>query len=179
MSKSLLETFLNAEVKNNQLERCIAVYNTLVFDTNQLASSSCPSSQQVLSSQIDQHCFTSLFASSNAVHQARLLACTMPHANAWIRCLPFQQKKLSCLKWSISIKRWLGCPLFNQDHLCVACNDQIMDVYGHHASVCAVKGDRIKRHNLIRDIISTFAMLLLGLPQKKSCTCSHILQKDL
>ena len=25
----------------------------------------------------------------------------------------------------------------------------------------------------------TFAMLLLGLPQKKSSTCSHILQKDL
>ena len=123
MSKSLLETFLNADIKTNQLESCITVYNTLVSDTNQLASSLCPSSQQVL---FDQHCFTSPFASSNAVHQARLLACTIPHANAWIRCLPSQQKKLSCLEWSISIKRWLGCPVFIQDHLCVACNDQIV-----------------------------------------------------
>ena len=148
---------------------------------------SCPSSQQVLSSKIDQHCFKSLFSSSNAVHQARLLACSMPHANAWIRCLPFQQKKLSCLEWSISIKRWLGCPLFNQDHLCVACNDQVMDVYGHHASVCAVKGDRIKRHNLIRDIIYDFCYAAAWAPSKEkpyllpntserpACLCTKLL----
>jgi len=167
MSKSLLETFLNSDFNNIHLEKCISAYNTLVPATDSLVPSSCPSSQQVLSSKIDQHCFKSLFSSSNAVHQARLLACSMPHANAWIRCLPFQQKKLSCLEWSISIKRWLGCPLFNQDHLCVACNDQVMDVYGHHASVCAVKGDRIKRHNLIRDIIYDFCYAAAWAPSKE------------
>ena len=110
------QTRTNTKVKLHQrilVEHMAPEAQLLVFDTNQLASSSCPSSQQILSSQIDQHCFTSLFASSNAVHQARLLACTMPHANAWIRCLHFQHKILSCLEWSISIKRWLGCPLFN------------------------------------------------------------------
>ena len=52
----------------------------------------------------------------------------------------------------------------NPDHRCVACNDKIMDGYGHHVSVCAVKGDRIKRHKLIRDIIIDCCYTLLGLP---------------
>ena len=54
------------------------------------------------------------------------------------------------------MKRWLGIPIFNQDHLCVACQNQVMDVFGHHACVCPVKGDRIKRHNIIRDILYEF-----------------------
>jgi len=42
-----------------------------------------------------------------------------------------------------------------------------MDVYGHHASVCAVKGDRIKRHNLIRDIIYDFCYAAAWAPSKE------------
>ena len=42
-----------------------------------------------------------------------------------------------------------------------------MDVYGHHASVCAVKGDRIKRHNLIQDIIYDFCYAAAWAPSKE------------
>ena len=40
-------------------------------------------------------------------------------------------------------------------------------MYGHHASVCAVKGDRIKRHNLIRDIIFDFCYAAAWFPSKE------------
>ena len=80
----------------------------------------------------------------------------MSHASAWIRALPSHRNKFSCLEWSTCMKRWLGIPIFNQDHLCAACHNQVIDVLGHHACVCPVKGDRIKRHNTIRDILYEF-----------------------
>ena len=42
-----------------------------------------------------------------------------------------------------------------------------MDVFGHHATVCAVKGDRIKRHNQIRDILFDFCSCAAWGPSKE------------
>ena len=53
-----------------------------------------------------------------------------------------------------------------------------MDVFGHHASVCPTKGDRIRRHNVLRDIIYDFALLHLGVLKKKPHTFSLHLLKD-
>ena len=49
------------------------------------------------------------------------------------------------------MKRWLGIAIFENDFLCPVCEKQVMDVFGHHAVVCDCSGDRIKRHNAIRD----------------------------
>ena len=68
--------------------------------------------------------------------KARLVSCSMPHANAWIRALLAFRNKFSCLEWS-------SVPIFNQDHLCAACQNQVMDTFGQHACVSPVKGDRI------------------------------------
>jgi hypothetical protein len=56
------------------------------------------------------------------------------------------------------MKRWLGIPIFNKEHICVACHNQIMDIHGHHAAVCPVSGDRIKRHNALRDCFYEFCL---------------------
>ena len=91
----------------------------------------------------------------------------MPHANAWIRALPIHQNKFSSLQWSISMKKWLGIPFFNQDALCPASQIQVMDIFGHHACVCPVKRDRIKRHNIIRDILLDFCSTAAWAPVKE------------
>ena len=54
------------------------------------------------------------------------------------------------------MKRWLGIPVFEKEHVCVACNKEAMDIFGNHAIVCSTKGDRIKRHNAIRDCFFDF-----------------------
>ena len=38
----------------------------------------------------------------------------------------------------------------------MTCSKQIMDIYGHHAAVCPVSGDRIKGHNAPRDCFYDF-----------------------
>ena len=127
-SKSLVESFMSQRVPNRHITDAISRFNSLVHTDQCLVSSSCPSSQQDLSHHIDSECFHKLQVESNSLNKARLLACSMPHANAWIRALPSQQNKFSCLEWSICMKRWLGMPIFNQDHLCSACHRHSMDV---------------------------------------------------
>ena len=74
------------------------------------------------------------------------------------------------------MKRWLGIPIFNQDHLCSACQLHVMDIFGHHASVCPVSGDRIRRHNILRDILYYFCSLAAWGPAKE---VPHILPSSL
>ena len=65
------------------------------------------------------------------------------------------------------MKRWLGIPIFNQDHLCSACQLHAMDIFGHHSSVCPVSGDRIRRHNILRHILYDFCSLAAWGPTKQ------------
>ena len=166
-SKSLVETFLSKPIANLGVEQFFATFNQLVADKDHLDSFSNPTNQRTLSGLIDSKCLDDLVESSNVVDKARLIACAMPHANAWIRALPIHQNKFSSLQWSISMKRWLGIPFFNQDALCPACQIQVMDIFGHHACVCPVKGDRIKRHNIIRDILFDFCSSAAWAPVKE------------
>ena len=92
MSKSLVESFMSQRVSNRHITDAISRFNSLVHTDHCLVSSSCPSSQQDLSHHIDSECFHKLQVESNSLNKARLLACSMPHANAWIRALPSQQK---------------------------------------------------------------------------------------
>ena len=65
------------------------------------------------------------------------------------------------------MKRWLGIPIYFKKHMCVACHKQIMDIYGHHAVVCPVNGDRIKRHNALSDCFCDFCSNAAWAPVKE------------
>ena len=92
------------------------------------------------------------------------LCCSAPHASSWIRALPTSLNKFSNLEWVIAMKRWLGIPIYNEEHLCVVCHKQIMDIHGHHAAVCSVSGgDRVKRHHALRDCFHEFCSNLCSL----------------
>ena len=166
-SKPLVETFLSKSIVNPHMDILRESFNSLVFSDDNLNSSSCPTSQKCLLNQIDTCSFKSLLEDVSVLDKARIVSCTMPHANAWVRALPSHRNKFSCLEWSICMKRWLGIPIFNQDHLCAACQNQIMDTFGHHACVCPVKGDRIKRHNNLRDILFEFCSAAAWGPVKE------------
>ena len=46
----------------------------------------------------------------------------------------------------------LGMPIFQTEGPCVACG-MVSDVYGDHAVSCASQGERISRHNHLRDAL--------------------------
>ena len=152
-SNFLAEQFLGKKIQTSHLLSCLSSFNSLVDDNSQLSVDAPTAKQNLLSSAIDQQSLKSTLTDLDALDKARLLSCGMPHANAWIRALPVGTNMLSCLEWQICMKRWLGIAIFESEHLCSACGKQVMDVFGHHAVVCDCSGDRIKRHNAIRDCL--------------------------
>ena len=41
-------------------------------------------------------------------------------------------------------EKMLGIPVFEKEHVCVACNKEAMDIFGNHATVCSTKGPELK-----------------------------------
>ena len=101
------------------------------------------SQQNDLSHKIYKSNSFQLSSECNFIDKARILCCSDPHASAWIRALPTSSNKLTNLEWVLAMKRWLGIPIYNKEHMCIACHKQIMGIYGHPAAVCPVSGDRI------------------------------------
>ena len=53
------------------------------------------------------------------------------------------------------IQRWLRAPIYETESHCPFC-DEIMDRYADHCLTCACGGDRVKRHNLLRNEVFYF-----------------------
>ena len=94
-----------------------------------------PTDQRMLSKAIDKQSLNTTIADLNVLDKARPMSCSMPHANLWIRALPIANNRLSNLELSITAKRWLGIAIFEDDHLCSACDKHVMDVFGHDTVV--------------------------------------------
>ena len=50
------------------------------------------------------------------------------------------------------LRRWLRIPFAEQDVQC-PCGDGVLDRFGDHALVCSCRGDRARRHNLLRNLV--------------------------
>ena len=93
-------------------------------------------------------------AEGSAREIARMSSLGLSHSGDWLSVVPCQalglhlrgQEFITCLKYR------LGIPLFSSAGPCPACQ-QPNDVMGDHALGCARTGDRIARHNLLRDVL--------------------------
>ncbi len=65
--------------------------------------------------------------------------------------LHIQDREFRCC-----LRYWLGIPLHNSPHCCPACHT-IADEFGDHHVGCGGNGDRITRHNAIRDVLFSAA----------------------
>ena len=62
----------------------------------------------------------------------------------------------------VTLQRRLRMPVWTQDTNCSLCG-QVMDKWGDHALVCSCGGDRVIRHNMIRDVVHSAANNKAGL----------------
>ena len=95
---------------------------------------------------------------------ARLTCLALPHAGDWINVVPSPSLGLHLRspEWIISAKYRLGCPVFTAEGLCPACQHQ-SDREGDHAISCGSEGERIARHNQLRDhLFNTCVCAALG-----------------
>jgi hypothetical protein len=117
-------------------------------------------SQQKASSTTDAAIMTKLKNSSNPREVQRLNRLDSPHANAWISarpsCMDGTDTLLPPRIYRTAVARLLGQPVFSTSAPCPLC-EQTMDLLGDHPLCCKKSGDRITRHNRLRNLVFKLA----------------------
>ena len=115
--------------------------------------------QQHLSQAIDKKLLNNIKSlnQDNIHFQAHLNHTTNSGAGSWLHYVPSQALRTNVdpLLYRTMIMRWLRVPIHEVEFHCSFC-DEIVDKYADHCLICAMGGDRTKRHNLLRNEIFYF-----------------------
>ena len=125
-------------------------------------------SQKELSLRIDLH-NTELFRqqiseSGNVRDMARFSSLGLPNAGAWLNVIPSPSLGLHLRpsEFTVSVKYRLGMDIFLCAGKCTACPHQ-SDKRGDHAISCGYEGERIARHDHLRNaLFNTCSQACLG-----------------
>jgi hypothetical protein len=97
--------------------------------------------------------FESLLSQSSCEDAARLLSVSAPHATDYLHVLPIKVLGLSMPTgiFRSCLRMQLGLPIFEPGLICPCCKSAPLTT--SHALTCSNNGDRISRHNNLRDIL--------------------------
>ena len=118
--------------------------------------------QKMIGLKIDQHLHESLqekIGEEEARERARLLSLTLPHAGDWLNTPPLTALGLHMRpsEFVLATKYRLGLALYSRPGPCPACL-RLSDVHGDHAMSSGTGGERIARHNHLRDALYEMAV---------------------
>jgi len=112
--------------------------------------------QQVLSRKENEVELADMISSSTQRDRARLNAVSLPHAGDWLLVPPIQglNFKFSPSEFRDLVRYRLGIQVFEKGSACPMpkCKE-FNDTMGDHAVVCSSTGQRIARHNAVRDVL--------------------------
>ena len=115
-------------------------------------------SQKKMSSMIDEENSTFLKrqveAEGDVREIARIASLGLPYAGAWLEAVPIPALGLYLQpsEFVLSVRYRLGCQVYDRAGPCPACHRH-SDAFGDHAMCCGHQGERISRHNALRDAI--------------------------
>ena len=143
---------------------------TLHHDWQHLDDIDVPLRQHHLSLAIDESIYQQLLSSASST-RARALAhsTALPHAGDWLNGVPsaalglhLQDREFRCC-----LRYWLGIPLHSGPYTCPECQ-HTADEHGDHQVGCGGNGDRITRHNAIRDVLFSAAQSAALAPSREA-----------
>ena len=121
-------------------------------------------SQKVLSAKVEKHqhqlLAVSLAAEEGGVWEvARLASLGLPHAGDWLHVRPSTALGLHLRpqEYVAAVKLRLGMHLYEVAGPCPACQ-RPGDLLGDHSLCCGSQGERISRHNALRDALHAVAV---------------------
>ena len=129
-----------------------------------------PVRQRHLSLAIDEASHHLLQSSAPTIRSRALaLSTSLPHAGDWLNVVPSPSLglRLQDREFRCSLRYWLGVPLHNCPYPCPECRGTA-DIFGDHQVGCGGNGDRISRHNNIRDVVFTAAQSAAFAPSKEA-----------
>jgi len=133
------------------LETASKIYKT---KSNQEIPDSTVIEQKKLSEDIDRKTFTYIFERLDDQGKARLLSASGDFATAWTTLLPSPSWLMKKVEFITASKFLLGMKLHSES-ICPECMKENLDCLGIHSTTCKNSGDRIYRHNALRNQIYT------------------------
>ena len=120
--------------------------------------------QAVASFKIDEKAHSELVRkfdqAKNPRDSRRLLRCAQPHASGFVTAVPSKEDGdeaiMSPHHFRTAVMYRLGIPLLTDEIPCPLCTQPIYP-NGDHATCCAKTGDRITRHNALRNMVANIA----------------------
>jgi hypothetical protein len=111
--------------------------------------------QHMISLQIDQEQqrrLHNMFDEDETREKARLASLALAHSGDWLSCAPIKSLGLHLRpsEFVMALKYRLGVPIYASQGPCPACL-RLSDRHGDHALCCGTGGERISRHNSLRD----------------------------
>ena len=90
---------------------------------------------------------------------ARLASLGLAHAGDWLNLVPCPALGLHLrpAEFTAALKYRLGAPMYDWEGPCPACG-RPSDTLGDHALCCGSSGERIARHNSLRDTLHQTAV---------------------
>ena len=128
-----------------------------------------PLTQRALSKSLDIALFDAILDSAPDIRSKALtLSSSIPHAGDWLNVIPSRALGLHFLdrEHRVCLRYWLGLPMFGASPQCSICH-VAADRFGDHHVGCGGNGDRIFRHNSIRDAIFSAAQSAALAPRKE------------
>ena len=130
-----------------------------------------PLVQKNLSHKIDEASYNSLVASAPDLRSRALaLSTAIPHAGDWLNVVPSQALGLHLhdRKFRLCLDYWLGIRIINMESRCSVCaSEGLADPFGDHHVGCGGNGDRIHRHDSIRDVLFSASQSAALAPRKE------------
>ena len=129
-----------------------------------------PIRQRALSNPIDEASHNHLISSAPSTRSRALVLSTgLPHASDWLNVVPSSTLGLHLLdrEFWCCLCYWLGVPLHNSQYTCPECRSSA-DIFGNHQVGCGGNGDRISRHNAVRDVLFSAAQSAALAPTKEA-----------
>ena len=116
----------------------------------------------MLGIKIDKHNHAKLkdevIQEGNPREMARLASLSLPYAGAWLDAAPVAALGLYMQpsEFTMAARYRLGIPVYDQAGPCPACH-RPSDRLGDHSLCCGHQGERISRHNRLRDALHDVA----------------------
>jgi hypothetical protein len=125
------------------------------------------SPQSELSAIVDATYQKNLLSRCSEEEKARILACSAPGSGAWLTVAPIEALdfKMTPKEFSTALRYRLGVTVQVEGDKCPKCKTATLDKGGKHSVNCSSSGDRIQRHDAVRNSIAAFCRVAMLSPQ--------------
>ena len=128
-----------------------------------------PLRQRHLSHSIDEASYIHLITGApDTRSKALALSTAIPHAGDWLNVIPSHALGLHLHDWEfrLCLQYWLGLQMVEEGARCSICQ-VVADPLGDHQVGCGGNGDRIHRHDSVRDALFSAAQTAALAPRKE------------